>query len=766
MTMHFLATTAVVCATVLFTVQGAPTGTNVIEGTFVHVADDYDFIRPRREIFIFTDDGDEIELDFEEEDDGVPAEAMETPSTGDKAQVKCKKITGNGKSDKKCKVSKGSFKKTKKNNDHDDGDRARRNHYGGIQGMTLGSRKVILILQQFPDGYQVTQADIDTAVGAQWTNSDSAHNRFLGCSNDQMGFPRNADVDTFVATLTSLKSSYESTCSQYGTWANEAWANVYSQASGSVTSNTNFVFVMPKEAISGCSIGRGHLCSNGCGTSYSTSSAFPKVWMRYDYRAREDTYAHELGHNIGMHHSGKRGGNEYADTSDTMGYASNAAKCFNGPHYLYMGWLGSDHVTHDPSTSGSQTFSLRSLSDAHKGQGGNSAGNPYLIIVPRSDSTENYYIEFRVAAGWDSGIGSYAPKVGIVSAGASNAITRREPTDLIAGATFENSAANIKVTVNSISGTIASVTVSQILTTTTVTATTTTATVTTVTATTATTVTVITTTVTTVTTVTTQTPVCSTNAECSDGNVCNGEEICDAQGQCQSGTPLNCNDGIACTVDTCDAVAGCQNTADDSICDTDGLACTLDVCNVASGGCESSEDPNNQCCANCDCAQQNLCTAAPECNWNAGPTCSTVPFDSCTSVGCTESTCNVQLSCQEFNNDPTTCTSTPGCSTATCSQFSSGGGACKAQAGCSWSGGICSGTLQNAQCAGTYTTQEPCCSGTSSGFCNAVDATTAPPVTTTQIPCLASGQGLGCNSQTNCCSGQCSGGKPSSRTCL
>ena len=45
-------------------------------------------------------------------------------------------------------------------------------------------------------------------------------------------------------------------------------------------------------------------------------------------------------------------------------------------------------------------------------------------------------------------------------------------------------------------------------------------------------------------------------APCPDGNFCNGTETCQA-GTCTPGTPLVCNDGNACTVDSCDSATGC-----------------------------------------------------------------------------------------------------------------------------------------------------------------------------------------------------------------
>ena len=63
-------------------------------------------------------------------------------------------------------------------------------------------------------------------------------------------------------------------------------------------------------------------------------------------------------------------------------------------------------------------------------------------------------------------------------------------------------------------------------------------------------------------------------ANCSDGSVCNGSETC-KMGTCQGGVPLICDDGNACSVDSCDPKKGCKykTVADGATCD-DGSACT------------------------------------------------------------------------------------------------------------------------------------------------------------------------------------------------
>ncbi len=71
---------------------------------------------------------------------------------------------------------------------------------------------------------------------------------------------------------------------------------------------------------------------------------------------------------------------------------------------------------------------------------------------------------------------------------------------------------------------------------------------------------------------------CSTNADCDDGLFCNGQETCFV-GTCLGGIPIDCNDGVVCTIDACnDATDSCDHTPDDTVCD-DGLVCNgIETC--------------------------------------------------------------------------------------------------------------------------------------------------------------------------------------------
>ncbi|MBX7194115.1 MAG: hypothetical protein K1X94_18825 [Sandaracinaceae bacterium] len=63
---------------------------------------------------------------------------------------------------------------------------------------------------------------------------------------------------------------------------------------------------------------------------------------------------------------------------------------------------------------------------------------------------------------------------------------------------------------------------------------------------------------------------CTTEEECQDGNFCNGRERCLPELGCQPATMApRCDDGMACTVDTCEPATGCVYT-----CDSANPSCT------------------------------------------------------------------------------------------------------------------------------------------------------------------------------------------------
>jgi hypothetical protein len=131
---------------------------------------------------------------------------------------------------------------------------------------------------------------------------------------------------------------------------------------------------------------------------------------------------------------------------------------------------------------------------------------------------------------------------------------------------------------------------------------------------------------------------CLTDPDCDDGLYCNGAETCVA-GACQPGTPVDCDDGVDCTVDSCnEATDTCDRVPDDGFCDN-GLYCDgTETCDVLLG-CQPGTPV--------DCDDRVDCTV-DSCN-EATDTCDHVPDDvfcdnglSCDGV----ETCDSLLGCQ------------------------------------------------------------------------------------------------------------------------
>ncbi|MGV1080923.1 MAG: LamG-like jellyroll fold domain-containing protein, partial [Candidatus Nanopelagicales bacterium] len=96
---------------------------------------------------------------------------------------------------------------------------------------------------------------------------------------------------------------------------------------------------------------------------------------------------------------------------------------------------------------------------------------------------------------------------------------------------------------------------------------------------------------------------------CNDANACTQSDACNSAGQC-TGTPVNVDDGNACTVDSCSAGA----ISHQALSVDDGNLCTLDSCDPITGVHHDAIAVNdgNPCTADgCDPATGVVHTAAP-----------------------------------------------------------------------------------------------------------------------------------------------------------
>jgi len=97
---------------------------------------------------------------------------------------------------------------------------------------------------------------------------------------------------------------------------------------------------------------------------------------------------------------------------------------------------------------------------------------------------------------------------------------------------------------------------------------------------------------------------CLTDGECDDGQFCNGPEACSPTTfTCQTGTPPDCDDGFACTVDACDPLAnggagGCVYTPNHALCNNMLFCDGVETCDAIQG-CLNGVAPCTAECEHC-----------------------------------------------------------------------------------------------------------------------------------------------------------------------
>ena len=77
--------------------------------------------------------------------------------------------------------------------------------------------------------------------------------------------------------------------------------------------------------------------------------------------------------------------------------------------------------------------------------------------------------------------------------------------------------------------------------------------------------------------------VAQTGQACDDGNACTVGDLCLASGTCASGKAKVCQDNLACTADSCDIQTGCVNAVQDK------AACDAGACKGTVSGCDDAE---------------------------------------------------------------------------------------------------------------------------------------------------------------------------------
>lgn len=261
-----------------------------------------------------------------------------------------------------------------------------------------GDRAAVAIVVEFADA-AVSCSD-NQIGGLMWTGAQSVDGLYRETSYGALGFPYDVDGDG-AADVVRVDVSHTTgeTCDA-SAWA--ASADAAAQAEGvDLADYRHRIYVLPGNT--SCSwAGLGSL---GCGSVC-------RAWVATC--GLPDVYAHELGHNLGMHHASTDDDNdgaydcEYCDRSDFMGIGGVGWRQVNGAHKEQMGWLPPEAIA-DLTGQAAQTVTVSALTADPA-----FASFPQSVQVAIPGSSDRYVVTYRRRAGYDANLhGSWANKLNV-----------------------------------------------------------------------------------------------------------------------------------------------------------------------------------------------------------------------------------------------------------------------------------------------------------------------------------------------------------------
>ncbi len=157
-------------------------------------------------------------------------------------------------------------------------------------------------------------------------------------------------------------------------------------------------------------------------------------------------HAHELGHNLALHHAATPA-TEYGDASDPMGGAQ--AVGHNGANRVMAGWQPSGTVV---DVTGAGSYSVATVSDTTV------VSTPQVLRLPKVDTAETYYVSLRDAIGLDATLGAqYVNTLSVHRATGSLPTRTYLMQVLAAGQTFTDATNGITITNQGVSNSVATV---------------------------------------------------------------------------------------------------------------------------------------------------------------------------------------------------------------------------------------------------------------------------------------------------------------------
>ena len=307
-------------------------------------------------------------------------------------------------------------------------------------------RKAVALLVDMGSLNSVSSAT--DVAGYMYDNQQSMAGQFEASSRGQLVFQRDTDGDSNADVFGPFNINAEASknCNYYS-WATDV--EKQAKAAGiNLGQYQHKVFVLPN-AYSLKQCGWEGIANLGCGDNC-------RAWVA---GTGSGIYTHELGHNLGMHHSGVDFNNDddvdnnYGDYSGVMGSVSHL-NLFNAPHQAQMGWFAAfPNSELDVTGKGSISYSLGALEMDPR------ASFPGLQLLTHFRAGGgNYYISFRQDIGGYGVNKQYANKLSIHSFVGGSKMTYFIKA-LPIGATFIDSDSGFSVTFHGFNGSFADVSI-------------------------------------------------------------------------------------------------------------------------------------------------------------------------------------------------------------------------------------------------------------------------------------------------------------------
>ena len=252
---------------------------------------------------------------------------------------------------------------------------------GNGQGNLSGSRTVAVILINLLDGdSKLTATDAERIM---WGLEDSANDMFMESSRGAVEFVAdgNRDGKADVFGPFDVGANGSGLCA-YSSWSGAA-RTAATSAGHDLSGYDHYVYVLPS--------------GNGCRFGGLADLSGNNVWLNVTH---EFALAHELGHNVGMHHAARDSDNDgivesaYGDASCFMG-ASYRNVLLNAPHSHQLGFVGGSAVVAGSTNAGVHQYQLHPLA---------SATGVNAVMLLKQDNGDFYYLSARDSASYDANL--------------------------------------------------------------------------------------------------------------------------------------------------------------------------------------------------------------------------------------------------------------------------------------------------------------------------------------------------------------------------